>query len=146
MVVKCLGPVVVSCFACHRFNSEGGAVGSDLTSVRGKFSTYDLLEAIVDPGKEISDQYGASIFTLKDGSKITGRIMNMSHPNYSINTDMMTPSANTKVHVDKIESIEKSPFSMMPPGLVNTMTKEDIQDLLAYLISGGDPEHKFFKK
>ena len=35
---------------------------------------------------------------------------------------------------------------MMPPGLVNTMTKEDIQDLLAYLISGGDPEHKLFKK
>ncbi|MDD7985215.1 c-type cytochrome [Lentisphaera marina] len=135
-----------SCFACHRFNSEGGAVGPDLTSVRGKFSAYDLLEAVVDPGKEISDQYGASIFTLKDGSKITGRIMNMTHPNYSINTNMMTPSANTKVHVDKIESIEKSPISMMPPGLVNTMAKEDIQDLLAYLLSGGDPEHKFFKK
>jgi len=135
-----------SCFACHRFNSEGGAVGPDLTSVRGKFSAYDLLEAVVDPGKEISDQYGASIFTLKDGSKITGRIMNMTHPNYSINTNMMTPSANTKIHADKIESIEKSPISMMPPGLVNTMAKEDIQDLLAYLLSGGDPEHKFFKK
>ncbi|MDD7984997.1 DUF1080 domain-containing protein [Lentisphaera marina] len=135
-----------SCYACHRFNGEGGAVGPDLTSTRGKFGAYDLLEAIVDPGKDISDQYGASIFKLKNGKTITGRIMNMRHPHYWINTDMMTPSANTKVKTDDVVSIEESPISMMPPGLVNTMTKDDIQDLLAYLISGGDPDHEFFTK
>lgn len=134
-----------SCYACHRFNNEGGAVGPDLTSARGKFGAYDLLEAIVDPGKDISDQYGASIFKLKDGKVITGRIMNMRHPEYWVNTDMMNPSENTKVKTDNVISIEDSPISMMPPGLLNTMTKDDIQDLLAYLTSGGDPDHEFFK-
>ena len=57
-----------SCFACHRFNQEGGAIGPDLTSVAGKFSPRDLLESIIEPGKEISDQYGQMIFEMKDGT------------------------------------------------------------------------------
>ena len=133
-----------TCYVCHRFNGEGGAVGPDLSSAGGKFSPHDLLEAIVDPGAEISDQYGSSIFTLNDGSQVVGRIMNMSGDNYQVNTDMMNPSQNTKVDATKIKSIEPSPVSMMPPALVNTMTPDDILDLLAYLISGGDPDHELF--
>ena len=42
-----------SCYVRHRFNGEGVAVGPDLTSAGGKFSAYDLLEAIIHPNKEI---------------------------------------------------------------------------------------------
>ena len=126
-----------SCYVCHRFNEEGGAVGPDLTSAGGKFSAYDLLEAIIHPNKEISDQYGATNFKLKDGSVVSGRIMNLGQDHYQVNTNMMDPSSNTLVDVATLDSIEPSPISMMPPGLVNTMSKEDILDLLAYYISGG---------
>ncbi len=135
-----------TCYVCHRFNGEGGAVGPDLSSVGGKFSPYDLLESIVDPGKEISDQYGSSIFNLKDGTQVIGRIMNMKGDNYWVNTDMMTPSTTTNVNADDIESIEPSPVSMMPPGLIAMMKDDDILDLLAYLISAGDPDHELFDK
>jgi putative heme-binding domain-containing protein len=134
-----------ACFACHRFHNEGGAVGPDLTSVAGRFTPHDLLEAIIDPGREISDQYGASIFKLKDGSRVIGRIMNLKEDSYWINTDMMTPSTITKVDVKLIESIEPSPISMMPPGLLSTMKQEDILDLLAYLLSSGNPQDPLFK-
>lgn len=134
-----------TCYVCHRFNGEGGAVGPDLSSAGGKFSPYDLLETIVDPGAEISDQYGSSIFTLNDGTQVTGRIMNMSGDYYQVNTNMMNPSANTKVDANLITSIEPSPVSMMPPGLINTMSRDDILDLLAYLIAGGDPDHELFE-
>ena len=134
-----------ACFACHRFHNEGGAVGPDLTSVAGRFTPHDLLEAIIDPGREISDQYGASIFKLKDGSQVIGRIMNLKEDSYWINTDMMTPSTITKVDVKLIESIEPSPISMMPPGLLSTMKQEDILDLLAYLLSSGNSQDPLFK-
>lgn len=134
-----------TCYVCHRFQGEGGAVGPDLSAAGGKFSPYDLLEAIIDPGKEISDQYGASNFNLKDGTIVSGRIMNLKEDTYWVNTDMMTPSTITNVKVDDLESIEASPVSMMPPALVNTMDPDDILDLLAYLISGGDPEHELFE-
>jgi hypothetical protein len=38
-----------------------------------------------------------------------------------------------------------STVSPMPPGLLNMMEKEEIMDLLAYILSGDDPQHKFFK-
>ena len=135
-----------SCYACHRIGGEGGAVGPDLTSVGGKFGGYDLLESIVDPGKEISDQYGSSIFSLTDGTQLNGRIMNMRNNEYWINTDMMQPSAVTKVKAEYLTSIEPSSISMMPPGLLNTMDKEDILDLMAYLIAGGKSDHELFTR
>ena len=49
------------CFACHRFNDEGGGLGPDLSGVAGRFSARDLLESIVVPSKTISDQYEAVI-------------------------------------------------------------------------------------
>ena len=135
-----------SCYACHRIGGEGGAVGPDLTSVGGKFGAYDLLESIVDPGKEISDQYGSSVFSLSDGSQLNGRIMNMRNNEYWVNTDMMQPSAVTKVKAENLTSIEPSAISMMPPGLLNTMDREDILDLMAYLIAGGKSDHELFDR
>jgi hypothetical protein len=69
------------------------------------------LESIVDPGKEISDQYGVSVFSLKDGTKLNGRIMNMRNNEYWMNTDMMKPSTVTKVKDELITSIEPSTVS-----------------------------------
>ncbi len=135
-----------SCYACHRFQGEGGAVGPDLTSAGGKFSAKDLLETVVDPSKAISDQYSASQFLLDDGTLLVGRVMNLKETEYWVNTDMMKPSTITKVKVDTIEAIRPSQVSMMPKGLLNTMTDKDVLDLLAYLISAGNPDHPLFKK
>src|SRR5207253_1574182 len=63
-----------NCFACHRFDNEGGAQGPDLTVVSGRFSVRDLLESIIEPSKEISDQYAAVTITTTDGKAVTGRI------------------------------------------------------------------------
>jgi putative heme-binding domain-containing protein len=133
-----------TCFACHRFNQEGGAIGPDLTSVAGKFSPRDLLESIIEPGKEISDQYGQMIFEMKDGSIVTGRIMNLSGDVVKVNTNMMNPDDITDVDRKRLKEMKPSPISMMPPGLVNTLSKDDVLDLLAYLLSKGDPEDPLF--
>ena len=136
---------VGSCHVCHRFRNEGGAVGPDLTAVSGKFSPHDLLESIVDPGREISDQYGASVFSLRNGEKVVGRIMNLKGDNYRVTTDMMQSNATTSINAGEIVSIEPSGISMMPSGLLSTMTDDDILDLLSYLLSSGDPEHHLFQ-
>ncbi|NNE93923.1 MAG: c-type cytochrome [Verrucomicrobiales bacterium] len=133
-----------TCFACHRFKQQGGAIGPDLTAVAGKFSPRDLLESITDPNKEISDQYGSMIFTMNDGSVVSGRIMNLSGDSITVNTNMQDPSATTKVDRKLLRKMEDSKVSMMPPGLLNTMSKDDILDLLAYLLSGGEADDPMF--
>jgi len=135
-----------TCFACHRFNSEGGAIGPDLTSVAGKYSPHDLLEHILDPNKEISGQYGSTVFTLKDGSVISGRIANMKENIMMVCTNMMDPNNFTNVDTRNVVKTEESKVSMMPPGLLYMLKDNDILDLLAYLLSKGDPEDPMFVK
>ena len=65
------------CFACHRFNNEGGGLGPDLSGVAGRFSVRDLLESVVVPNKTISDQYAAVMIATTDGRVVTGRIVNL---------------------------------------------------------------------
>ncbi|CAN5164108.1 c-type cytochrome [soil metagenome] len=134
-----------NCFACHRFDGQGGSVGPDLTGSGGRFSPRDLLESIIEPSKEISDQYGATIFTLTDGSQVYGRIANLSGDGVSVVTNMFAPSDMTTINRSKIASTEPSPVSMMPPALISTLTEDDVLDLLAYLIAAGDPEDPLFQ-
>ncbi len=135
-----------TCFACHRFNNEGGAVGPDLTSVAGKYSPRDLLEHVLDPNKEISDQYGSTVFTLQDGSQVVGRIANMKETNMMVCTNMMDPNNFTNVDTRKVVKTEESKVSMMPPALLYMLKEDDILDLLAYLLSKGNPDDPMFVK
>lgn len=135
-----------TCFACHRFNNEGGAVGPDLSMVAGKFSPRDLLESILSPSKEISDQYGSTIFHLSDGSQVVGRVANLNEDTLLISTNMMDPQKLTTVKSSQVTKTEESPVSMMPPGLLNMLKEDDILDLLAYLLSGGDRKDPLFAK
>jgi putative heme-binding domain-containing protein len=135
-----------TCYACHRFNEEGGGIGPDLTSAGGKFSPHDLLESIIDPSKEISDQYGSITFKLKNGKEIIGRIANLSGDNYKVITDLMAPGAMTNIKTSDIASSEPTKFSMMPPGLLNMLEDDDILDLLAYILSKGNKDDPLFQK
>lgn len=136
---------VTTCFACHRFNNEGGAIGPDLSSVAGKYSPRDLLVHIIEPSKEISDQYGQIEVTMLDDSKVFGRIMNLSGDKLTLNINMMDPNALQSIDRKLIKSMEESKVSMMPPGLLSTCTDNDILDLLAYLLSRGNKNDPLFK-
>ena len=135
----------VACSACHRFVNEGGSVGPELTGVAGRFSVHDMLESIIEPSKVISDQYSAINIHKKDGDTISGRVGNMSAAVLNVVEDMFDPGRMTNVRRSDIESMTPSTVSMMPAGLLNSLKIEEIQDLVAYLFSRGDAEHKMFK-
>ncbi len=134
-----------NCFACHRYDNEGGSVGPDLTGVSGRFSPRDLLESIILPSKSVSDQYGAITIATTDGRVITGRIVNLNGDTLMINTDMLDPNAMTRVNRDQVEETRPSPVSMMPEGLLNTLKQDEILDLVAYVLSRGDRESVMFR-
>ncbi len=134
------------CFACHRFNNEGGGTGPDLTQVVGRFGPRDLLESLIEPSKVVSDQYAAIVVTTTDGRQIVGRVVNLAGDGMMINTDMLDPNKLTNVNRNLLESIEPSKISMMPEGLLDTLGRDDILDLVAYLYSRGDANHKMFRK
>ena len=135
-----------ACFKCHRFAGEGGTIGPDLTGAGGRFNAQNLLESIIEPSKVISDQYASTMFILDDGRVVNGRVINLSGKNLMVLTDMANPSKLTSIDRDTIEEMLPSKSSMMPTGLIDTLTKEEALDLLAFLRSGGDPGHPLFQK
>lgn len=134
------------CFTCHRFNNEGGGTGPDLTALSGRFGVRDLLESIIEPSKVISDQYQAIVVVTADGRQIIGRIVNLFGDNITINTDMLDSNKLVGVNRNQIESINPSKISMMPDGLLDGFTENEILDLVAYLYSRGDRNHAAFRK
>lgn len=134
-----------NCFSCHRYDSQGGALGPDLTAVAGRFSPRDLLESIVDPSKVISDQYAAVTITTSEGKTITGRIVNLNGDTWKISTNMLNPDDQTTIDVNTIEEVVTAKTSMMPNGLLNTFNEDEILDLLAYALSRGDRRHAMFQ-
>ena len=135
-----------SCFACHRYDNEGGAAGPDLTAIAGRFSQKDLLESIVDPSKEISDQYAAVEIDTLDGKKVVGRIVNLNGDNIMVNTDMLNPNGLVTVNRKNVDAMKPSKLSMMPAGLLETLKEDEVLDLMAYLLSRGDRKHAMFGK
>lgn len=129
------------CVQCHRVGIEGGSTGPDLTTVANRFNAHDLAEALVDPSKVISDRYRATSFELDDGRVVTGRVANLSGDELMVVTDMAAPGDITVVQRSNIDSMQ---MSVMPEGLLNTLTEEELCDLLAFLSSGGDPNSNMF--
>lgn len=134
------------CVVCHRFGGDGGATGPDLTQLAGRFNLNDLTDAIVDPSKVISDQYKASIIETKDGRVITGRIVNESKNSITLVTDPENATKVTEIEKADIETNKLSPVSLMPKDLLKTLNESEVLDLMAYLLSRGNPQDAMFRK
>lgn len=133
------------CFACHRFGNQGGMTGPDLTSAGRRYSPHDLLDQVINPSKVINEQFSAVSVVTEDGKVHTGVVVNLSGDSIMLNTDLTQPNKQVRIDRKTIEEMVVSKTSPMPVELFNRMTRDEILDLIAYLISAGDPEHQFFK-
>lgn len=137
--------IAAQCYKCHRFAGEGGDTGPDITGVGNRFTAQYILEAIVVPSKVISDQYQSSLVLTQQGEVFAGRIIGEDAAKITIRTDPFAKELVTVLKKD-IEERQKSPVSEMPQGLINTLTKDEILDMVAYLRAGGKADDKAFKK
>lgn len=134
------------CIACHRFQGEGGYSGPDLGSVGQRFSIRDMLVSICEPSDSVSEQYYASLVKLKDGESLYGRVIYKNDKEIAVAPNPYNLGELVKKSADSVKSIEPSQISMMPPGMIASMNKDELRDLMAYLISGGNKEHAVFQK
>ena len=111
-------------------------IGPDLTGVARRFSVHDTLEAVVDPSKTIPHEFQASVILTTDGKVVVGEIVNLSAKGMSVRTDALSPSALTIIKHDNVDEITPSKTSMMPEGLLETLSQDEIVELLAYLATG----------
>jgi putative heme-binding domain-containing protein len=135
-----------ACIFCHRFNGEGAGIGPDISGAGNRYSVKDLLENIIEPSKVISDQYGTEQLTMADGEVIIGRVVAEDGNRYSVMTNPFAPDELARPEIAKVRSRKPYPISMMPAGLANALNPDELKDLVAYLLSGGNPNDPMFAK
>jgi putative heme-binding domain-containing protein len=134
------------CISCHTIKGEGGIAGPDLSQLGTRFSYKDMLEAIIEPSKTISDQYGATVFYLKDGGSIVGRMISQDDNKYVISQNPFAPLTTREIAKKEVIRTRVSEISPMLPGLIDRLNSEEVRDLLAYLKSGGNAKDTIFSK
>jgi putative heme-binding domain-containing protein len=133
------------CSSCHLMRGEGGSIGPDLTQLGTRFTPKDMLEAIIEPNKVVSDQYAATVFTMKDGSSILGRLTNEDDKMYFISQNPFALDVIREIPNQDVLNTKYSYISIMYPGLINRMNEDEVKDLIAYLMAGGNEDHEIYK-
>ncbi|MGL4398373.1 MAG: c-type cytochrome [Luteolibacter sp.] len=135
----------VLCSNCHLFGGQGGNTGPDLTGSGNRYTIRDLTENITEPSKVISDQYPSELITLKNGQTLVGRVVVEENNTLFVMTSAFVPNALTTLADADIADRKPHDISMMPPGLLNALNPDELLDLYAYILSGGNPEDPRFK-
>ena len=128
------------CARCHRVGLRGAAVGPDLTHVSRRFSRKDVLESVLTPSLSVAENYRLEMITTLSGQTHTGRIIpegDYRSEKVRLSLDPLDVSQVVEIDKKEIDQHNSSPVSPMPSGLLDTLTLEEVRDLLAYLESGG---------
>ncbi|MCA9197803.1 MAG: HEAT repeat domain-containing protein, partial [Planctomycetales bacterium] len=134
-----------SCVSCHQLGGEGIQFGPELAKLdMEKNKPTHILESLLDPSKVIDDKYRSYTFVLDSGQSITGMILDETDTEVKVIIDPIAKPEPTVLKKSQIEERIKSPVSVMPLGLANKLSREEILDLIAYVHSGGDPKHAVF--
>jgi putative membrane-bound dehydrogenase-like protein len=119
-----------ACAVCHTLNDEGGKVGPDLTGYERDNLDF-LLPSIVDPSLAIREEYTAFNLETKDGQSLTGFVVENTPQSVTISD---VSQNRTSIPREQIKSLQASPVSLMPEGLLDAMSEQQVRDLLAYLM------------
>src|SRR5262249_36998698 len=119
----------VACLRCHKVHGLGGDVGPDLTGIGTRQNRDYLLEAIVDPNKQIAKGFETVVLTMANGQIHTGIIKKED----AKEVQLMTADAKlVTVAKDQIDERERGK-SAMPEDIIQHLTKSELRDLVEFL-------------
>jgi putative heme-binding domain-containing protein len=129
----------LACAQCHKLGNEGYAYGPELTDVFKRYTNNpaEVLHQILEPSLVVADRYRNYQFAMNDGDEVMGMVIKEDADTVTLQTGASAALIQT---LKKSEIKERQPqkSSVMPLGLLNTLSKEQILDLLAYVESAGN--------
>jgi putative heme-binding domain-containing protein len=119
-----------ACSGCHAIGYLGGNLGPDLTKIGQVRTERDLLEAIVYPSASFVRSYEPVIVTTKSGDDFSGVLRKDAADEVILGTG---PNADVRLARSDIGGMRPGKVSVMPQGLNEQLTQQELADLLAFL-------------
>lgn len=120
---------VALCSTCHRHSGRGNVVGPDLTLIAQQGDRAAILRSILEPHREVAPQFYPSVVELKDGTTFTGILLRSS------SSEVFRDLTGKEKSFPEADILKRTELrtSLMPPGLVMSLTNAELRDLLAFL-------------
>jgi putative membrane-bound dehydrogenase-like protein len=123
-----------SCAKCHKLFGRGESVGPELTGAQRSNLNY-LLENIVDPSAAVATNFRMSLILLDDGRVLNGVVVQQTERTLAL----QTPTERLILDRRSVEEVKPSQLSLMPNGLVDQLSDDQVRDLFSYLMTPADP-------
>ena len=118
-----------TCATCHTLYGYGDHTGLDLTG-SGRNNLNFLLENIEDPSAVVNADFCMRIVVLKDGRTLNGIVVSQTDRTITLKS----PTGTSAFDRENIEEMKESRLSLMPEGLLESLTQTQVRDLMAYLM------------
>ena len=124
----------VLCASCHRIKGNGCLIVPDLTSVGSYMTANSILESILNPNSDIKQGYETVLLTKINGEVVSGLL----HRKTNNSTLVRQPTGDIlEIPAAEIAKLDVSQSSLMPSELTNNLDKDELKDLLAFIIKLG---------
>ena len=135
---------VAACVACHKLENVGNQFGPELIQLDPKWQPADVLKEMLDPSAKINEKFQTSVFRLDSGQTITGLVVEETPTAYRVIENPLAKAVPVELKKAEIVNQKKSPISLMPKGLLDKLTREEILDLVAYVVAKGDKSNAIY--
>ncbi len=118
------------CAECHRFGNYGDSIGPSLSGISRRFTKREILESILYPAHVVSDQYASKKVLTLDGKVLIGMVSEQPGQMIAVRD---ANNRVSRVAESNVDQILPSNSSIMPSGLLDNLTLQEISDLMAYM-------------
>jgi putative heme-binding domain-containing protein len=138
---------VASCIGCHRLDGVGNQFGAELTKLDPKvLAPAELLKHILEPSLKIDEKFRTTIVSLTSGQTVSGLVVEETPEVLKLVENPLISAQPRVIKKSEIDERVVSQVSIMPKGLLDKLTREEILDLIAFVSARGDKAHKLFHK
>ncbi|MBI1901311.1 MAG: ThuA domain-containing protein [Planctomycetia bacterium] len=136
---------VASCVSCHKLGGVGREFGPDLTKLNPPRKPAEFLKELIEPSFKIEEKYQSYTFLMDDGVVYTGMVLEETPQVVKIIENPLAKADPRVLKKSEIAQREKAAASLMPKGLLDKLTRDEILDLMSYVIAQGDEKHALFQ-
>ncbi len=136
---------VANCVGCHKLDGIGREFGPDLTKLEPKWTSVDILKEILDPSAKINEKYQTNVIELASGKVVTGLVVEETSDVIKMVENPLVKAEPTVIKRGDIVERTVSKISIMPKGLLDKLTRDEILDLVAFVNARGNKNHPAFK-
>ena len=133
-----------SCVSCHKMGDAGNAFGPELATLDAKMTPLEITRHILEPSLKIDEKYRSTTILTDDGRSITGLVVEETPTEVAVVENPVAKADPVRIKKSDIDDRSTSPVSIMPKGLLDKLTRDEVLDLIAYVAARGQESSCLF--